>query len=202
MGRTGRRPGASVARTDILDAARRQFTDNGYAGATIRGIAADAEVDPALVHHYFGSKSDLFVAALDIPVNPASILEGLLAEGTDRLGERIVHTMLSVWDAADVNPVLMVVRSLAEGGRTAVLLREFVTHNVMLPLSTAIDAQRGRRDPDGTLRATLAASQLVGLLMVRYVAAIEPLASLPPSEVARVVGPNVQRYLVGELPAP
>jgi AcrR family transcriptional regulator len=198
MARTGRRPGATDTRAEILDAARRQFTDNGFTGATIRGIAADAEVDPALVHHYFGSKSDLFVAALDIPVNPAAILAGLVREGTDGLGERIVETMLTVWDAADVNPVLMVVRSLAEGGRTAELLREFVTLNVMRPLAAAIDT---RGSPDAAVRATLAASQFVGLLMVRYVAAIEPLASLPPAEVARIVGPNVQRYLVGELPA-
>lgn len=198
MVRTGRRPGATDTRAEILDAARRQFTDNGFTGATIRGIAADAEVDPALVHHYFGSKSDLFVAALDIPVNPAAILAGLVREGTDGLGERIVETMLTVWDAADVNPVLMVVRSLAEGGRTAELLREFVTLNVMRPLAAAIDT---RGSPDAAVRATLAASQFVGLLMVRYVAAIEPLASLPPAEVARIVGPNVQRYLVGELPA-
>jgi len=224
MARTGRRPGDSDTGAEILEAARRQFTDNGYTGATIRGIAADAGVDPALVHHYFGSKSDLFVAALDIPVNPASILAGLVDEGTDGLGERIVRTMLTVWDAADVNPVLMVVRSLAEGGRTAELLREFVTHNVMWPLATAIDVQGegerqraggrgpqgegegerqragGRGSGDAQLRATLAASQFVGLLMVRYVAAIEPLASLPADEVARIVGPNVQRYLVGELP--
>jgi AcrR family transcriptional regulator len=203
MARTGRRPGATDTRGEILDAARRQFTDNGFTGATIRGIAADAKVDPALVHHYFGNKSDLFVAALDIPVNPASILPGLVHEGTDRLGERIVETMLAVWDAADVNPVLMVVRSLAEGGRTAELLREFLTLNVMRPLAAAIDAEgeRQRADGrDGQLRATLAASQFVGLLMVRYVAGIEPLASLPPAEVARIVGPNVQRYLVGELP--
>lgn len=213
MARTGRRPGATDTRGEILDAARRQFTDNGFTGATIRGIAAGAQVDPALVHHYFGSKSDLFVAALDIPVNPASILPGLVREGTERLGERVVETMLTVWDAADVNPVLMVVRSLAEGGRTADLLREFLTVNVLRPLAAAIEARgegerqraggrgsRGEGERDGQLRATLAASQFVGLLMVRYVAAIEPLASLPPAEVARIVGPNVQRYLVGELP--
>ena len=218
MARTGRRPGDTDTRIEILDAARHQFTDNGYTGATIRGIASEAAVDPALVHHYFGSKSDLFVAALDIPVNPASILADLVEEGTDGLGERIVATMLTAWDAADVNPVLMVVRSLAEGGRTADLLREFVTHNVILPLAVAIAAQGdgggrgpqgegerqragGRGQHDAQLRATLAASQFVGLLMVRYVAAIEPLASLPPDEVARIVGPNVQHYLVGELTA-
>ncbi|HSJ43302.1 MAG TPA: TetR family transcriptional regulator [Euzebyales bacterium] len=149
MARTGRRPGATDTRGEILDAARRQFTDNGFTGATIRGIAADAEVDPALVHHFFGSKSDLFVAALDIPVDPASILAGLVDQGTDRLGERIVETMLTVWDAADVNPVLMVVRSLAEGGRTAELRREFVTFTVMRPLAAAIDTQNGGRGITG-----------------------------------------------------
>lgn len=203
MARSGRRPGTTDTRAEILDAARRQFTGNGFTGATIRGIAADAGVDPALIHHYFGAKSDLFVAALDIPVNPAAVLPRLIAQGTDRLGERIVETMLTMWDAAEANPVLMLVRSLAEGGPSADMLRDFVTHNVLHPLIAAIDDQAeragGSGSPDAAVRATLTASQLVGLLMVRYVAGIEPLASLPPAEVARIAGPNVQRYLMGDL---
>lgn len=193
MARTGRRPGPTDTRAAILDAARRRFTDSGYRGATIRAIAGDAGVDPALVHHYFGTKDDLFVAALDIPVNPGALLPQLIAGGTDGLGERIVTTMLTVWDAADSNPVLMVLRSFTAGDRTIELLREFVTHSVIRPLTAALEG------PDQELRATLAASQFVGLLMVRYVAALEPLASMAPGEVARIVGPTVQRYLVGEL---
>lgn len=193
MARSGRRPGATETRGLILDAARVQFTAQGYAGATIRGIAAEAQVDPALVHHYFGTKDDLFLAALDIGVNPGAILPTLLAKGTDGLGERIVATMLTVWDGQDINPLLMVLRSFASGERTGRMIHDFIAVNVLEPLAAALDV------PDGRLRATLAASQFVGLLMVRYVAAIEPVASLSPAEVARIVGPTVQRYLTGDL---
>jgi AcrR family transcriptional regulator len=180
-------------RRDILGAARRHFTANGYDGATIRGIASDAGVDPALVHHYFGAKDELFIAALDIPINPAAVIPRLLAEGVDGLGERIVSTMLRLWDATDVNPLIMVLRSLSGEERTAELMRDFITRNVMGPVAAALDA------PDKELRATLAASQFVGLMIARYVVRLEPLASTSPAVLARIVGPNVQRYLTGDL---
>jgi len=98
-GRTGRRPGVSGAREAILEAARGAFTERGYERATIRVVAASAGVDPALVHHYFGNKRQLFVAAMSLPVNPAQIIEGLVAANeTDTLGERTLRTMLTVWD--------------------------------------------------------------------------------------------------------
>src|SRR5919106_4651682 len=122
VARTGRRAGAVDTRSDILGAARRHFTANGYDGATIRGIASDAGVDPALVHHYFGAKDELFIAALDLPINPAAVIPRLLAEGVDGLGERIVSTMLRLWDATDVNPLIMVLRSLSGEERTAELM--------------------------------------------------------------------------------
>lgn len=193
MARTGRRPGDTDTRAAILDAARRNFSANGFDRATIRGIAADAGVDPALVHHYFGTKNDLFSAALDIPVNPASVLPGIIAQGPDGLGERIVRTMIGVWDRTDVNPVMMVLRSLAADERLVAIVREFLVHNVVGPLG----AQLG--GPDAELRASLAASQLAGLVVARYVMRIEPLASADADTVARIVGPNVQRYLTGDL---
>jgi AcrR family transcriptional regulator len=193
VARTGRRPGVTDTRGDILTVARRHFTARGYDGTTIRGIATDAGVDPALVHHYFGAKNDLFVAALNIPVNPAALISRVLAEGTDGLGERVVLTMLQAWDAADVNPLLMMLRSVSSGGHTLELIREFVIANVLRPLMAVLDSA------DKELRVTLAATQLVGLLMARYVISVEPLASTPPAELARIVGPNVQRYLTGDL---
>ena len=192
MARTGRRPGATDTRDEILDAARRTFSASGYDGATIRGIAAEADVDPALVHHYFGTKDELFVTALQIPVNPAALLSGVIAEGPEGLGERIVRTMLTVWDSNDANPLLMLLRSLANE-QVAPMMREFVAHAIVRPLVEALGT------PDAQVRATLAASQFGGLMMVRYVLKVEPLASLPAAEVARIVGPNVQRYLTGDL---
>jgi AcrR family transcriptional regulator len=195
VARTGRRPGAADTRSEILAVARRQFTANGYDGTTIRGIAADAGVDPALVHHYFGAKDDLFIAALDLPVNPADVIPGLVAEGVDGLGERMVRTMVTVWDSSDVNPVLMLLRSVAAGGITTRPMHDFLRRNVLWPLITALDM------PDGELRASLAASQFTGLALVRYVIRLEPLASASPADVARLIGPNVQRYLTGDLDA-
>lgn len=195
MARTGRRPAGTDTRGDILDAARRQFTANGYSGATIRGIAGDAGVDPALVHHYFGAKDELFVAALDIPVNPAAVIPQLAQDGVDGLGERIVATMLTLWDAADINPLLMLLRSVASGDLEAAMMRDFFAHTIMAPLRTMLDVS------DVELRATLAASQFVGLLLVRYVVRMPPLATMTPEEIGRIAGPNVQRYLTGDLDA-
>ena len=192
MARTGRRPGSTDTRERILDAARRTFSASGYDGTTIRGIAAEADVDPALVHHYFGTKDELFVTSLHLPVNPGELIPKLVAQGTDGLGERIVRTMLGVWDSTDVNPLLMVLRSLANE-QVAPMMREFLTHSVMPSLVDALG------EPDGRVRATLAASQFTGLMIVRYVVRIEPLASMPPDEVARLIGPTVQRYLTGDL---
>lgn len=192
MARTGRRPGTTGTRERILDAARREFSASGYDGATIRRIAAGADVDPALVHHYFGTKDELFVSALRIPVNPAAILPDVISGGLDGLGTRIVHTMVTRWDASDANPLLMLLRSLASE-QVAPMMRDFVTHGIIRPVVDALGT------PDAPVRATLAASQLGGLMMARYIIRIEPLASLPADEVARLVGPNVQRYLTGDL---
>jgi hypothetical protein len=101
--------------------------------------------------------------------------------------------MLRLWDATDVNPLIMVLRSLSGEERTAELMRDFITRNVMGPVAAALDA------PDKELRATLAASQFVGLMIARYVVRLEPLASTSPAILARIVGPNVQRYLTGDL---
>jgi AcrR family transcriptional regulator len=193
MARTGRRPGATDTRGEILAAARRQFTANGYDGTTIRGIAADAGVDPALVHHYFGAKDELFIAALDFPANPANVIPSLVAQGLDGLGERMVRTIVTVWDSVDINPVLMLLRSMAAGELTTEPTHDFFKRTILRPLASALDM------PDAELRATLAASQFTGLAMVRYVIRLEPLASASPEEVARLIGPNVQRYLTGDL---
>ncbi|HSK91822.1 MAG TPA: TetR family transcriptional regulator [Euzebyales bacterium] len=193
MARTGRRPGETDTRGEILAAARRAFTANGYDGTTIRGVAADAGVDPALVHHYFGAKDDLFAAALDLPADPGVIVPRLLADGRERLGERLVTTVLTIWDAADANPVLMVLRSAASGGRGLEALRERLTDQVLRPIIAALGG------PDARLRATLVGSQFVGLLVARYVIRLEPIASLTPAELGRAVGPNIDRYVNGDL---
>ena len=197
MARTGRRPGASGTREAILDAARRAFAGQGYQHATIRGVAELAGVDPALVHHYFGTKQALFVAAMRLPVNPVEQLTAVLADGPDQVGERLVAVFLSIWDhAADRSPLLALVRSATGDERAAAMLREFIAEEVLGQIAHRL----GR--PDARLRAALAGSQLIGLAMARYIVKVEPLASAPAAQVVAALGPTVQRYLTGDVASP
>jgi AcrR family transcriptional regulator len=197
MARTGRRPGVSGTREAILAAARRAFAEQGYQRATVRDVAKLAGVDPALVHHYFGTKQDLFVAAVRLPVNPVDQLTAVLAAEPDQVGQRLVETFLSIWDhAAGQSPLLALIRSAVADQDAAAMLREFITEEVLGPIARRLGS------PDAQLRATLVGSQLIGLAMARYIIRVEPLASASSAQVAAVVGPTVQRYLTGEVTAP
>jgi len=189
--RTGRRPGNSGSREAILAAARAQFAQYGYDGATFRGIARAAEVDPALVRHYFGSKEGLFVAALEFPVDPAKVLPGLFGQGVDGLGERLVRFFLEVWDGPEGQPFLALLRSVAASTEAAEMLRQFVTREVVARLAAVIGGE------DAPLRASLVGSHLVGVVMMRHVIHLEPVASADHDELVRAIGPSIQRYLSG-----
>jgi AcrR family transcriptional regulator len=192
--RTGRRPGDSGAREAILDAARRSFGTAGYGGTTIRGVAREAGVDPALVHHYFGSKADLFAAALELPVDPTVFVPQLLAGGLDGLGERLVRFFFSVWDGLPgQGPMLALLRSAVTDEQAAASLRAFLTEVVLGPLARA--AGGGGAD----LRASLCATQMVGLAFGRYVLKLDPLASAGPDVLGPAIGPTLDRYLRGDL---
>jgi AcrR family transcriptional regulator len=196
MARTGRRPGNSGTREAILESARRVFAEHGYQRATIRGVAELAGVDPALVHHYFGTKQGLFVAAVQLPVNPVEQLTALLADDPELVGERLIGVFLTVWDhAADASPLLALVRSAVGDDQAAAMLREFITEEVLGRIAGQIGS------PNARLRATLVGSQLIGLLMARYVIKVEPLASAPADQVAAAIGPTLQRYLTGDITA-
>ena len=196
MVRSGRRPGVSGTREAILDAARRAFAEQGYQRATIRGVAELAGVDAALVHHYFGTKQGLFAAAMQFPVNPLERLSAVLANDPELVGQRLVETFLSIWDhAADQSPLLALVRSAVGDERAAAMLREFITEEVLGQIARRLGS------PDARLRATLVGSQVVGLLMLRYIIRVEPLASAPAGQVAAAVGPTLQRYLTGDIAA-
>lgn len=183
-----RQDGVKV-REAILEAARAQFADQGYDGASLRGIAAHAGVDPALVSYYFGSKSGLFLESLRLPVNPATLIDQLLAGDRDALGERLVRTVLTVWDApASGEPLIAVLRSAMSQPQ---LMREFVQGQVVPRLAGAIGS------PDADVRAGAAASQMLGLLLARYGLRVEPLASAGRDELVALYGPTLQRYLAG-----
>lgn len=192
--RGGRRPGDSGTREAILTAARQSFGTAGYAGTTMRGIARTAGVDPALVHHFFGSKDGLFAAALELPFDPATVVAGLLADGMEGLGERVVRTFLGIWDATPgQGPMLALLRSAVSDDGAAGNLRDFLTRAVLTPLATAAGSD------DAELRAALAASQMVGLAVTRYVVRLEPVASASADVLAPAVGPAVDRYLTAPL---
>jgi AcrR family transcriptional regulator len=192
--RTGRRPGVSDTRERILAAARTGFGETGFDGTTIRGVAAQAGVDPALVHHYFGTKQQLFVAAMELPVDLEAIVPALMDGPPDELGYRIVRFVLELWGEPRTRPLMLgVVRSAASDPVAATLLRRVLAEGPFAAIARAVDR------PDADLRATLVGSQLVGLAMARYVVGAEPLASAPDEVLARAVGPTIQRYLAGEL---
>jgi AcrR family transcriptional regulator len=161
-------------------------------------VAEMAGVDPALVHHYFGRKQDLFVAAVEIPVNPFEAFVALVSEeGLETLGERLLGLFLSVWDHPDQHsPMLALIRSAVSEERAAAMLREFITEEILGRIARELGT------PDATLRTNLVASQLVGLIMARYVIRIEPLASTPAPVLVAAIGPTLQRYITGDIGGP
>jgi AcrR family transcriptional regulator len=191
---TGRRPGDSGARDAILAAARTEFAAAGYDGATIRGIAARAGVDPALVHHYFGAKEHLFEAAVRPPVSLAMLVPELLASDREHIGEQAVLRFLGAWEEPGNRPVfLALLRSAVCNEQAAELVRQLLVKEVFGPVARALG------EPDAELRADLVGSQFMGLALMRYVGKVEPLASADVASLAAAVGPTVQRYLTGPL---
>ena len=187
----GRPADGGDRRQAILDAARQQFAEKGFAAASVRAIARQADVDPALVHHYFGSKEQVFVAAMELPFDPAERLPQVLAGDPDLLGERLVRLFLGVWgDPAFRTPMLGLVRSAFTSEQGATMLREFVGSALLGRIVAAGDSP----DP---LRVQAAAAQLVGLVLLRHVVRLEPLASADDETLVALVAPTVQHYLRG-----
>jgi AcrR family transcriptional regulator len=193
-GRRGRRPGDSGTRAAILDAARARFAGEGFRGATVRAIAGDAGVDPALVMHYFGTKQALFVAAMEFPLDPAQVVPHLVGPGIDGLGERLVRFLIGVIDElGEANPMLGLVRSAVSHPDAARMMREFLGEAILDRVAAAIEADRPR------LRADLCASQIVGILVARQILALPELAAADRELLIGVYGATIQRYLTAPL---
>jgi AcrR family transcriptional regulator len=193
--RTGRRPGNPDTREAILAAAGAAFAERGFDRTSIRAIATDAGVDPALVHHYFGTKDQLFLATIRSPVDPRALLPEVLAGGIDGIGERLVRLFLRVWDSPAGAAGVALLRSAVGSEWGSRLLREFLVTQVLRRVVAQVDL-----DPrEAPLRTSLVASQLLGLATMRYIVKLEPLASAPAEAVAVAVGPTLQRYLTGDL---
>jgi AcrR family transcriptional regulator len=192
--RRGRRRGESGTREAIAEAARRLFGDGGYDRVTLRAIAAEADVDPALVIHYFGSKERLFLSIAGLPIPPAEILARLAEGDRSSVGLRLAQFVLGrLEDPRERARITAVVRAAVSEPAAARLMREQLTRELMLPLAEALGSR------DAALRANLAGSQVVGLVMARYVVGVEPLASTPPETVVAAIAPTLQRYLAEPL---
>jgi AcrR family transcriptional regulator len=192
--RTGRRPGPSSSREDILEAARKLFAERGYQGATMRAIAAEAGVDAALVVHFFGNKATLLGEAVEWPFDPEVEMPKLLVDGKHHAGRHMVALVVRIWDQeGSRNPILTLVRAATTEPKAAEMLGAFLRERLFAPLMERL----GSDQPE--LRTTLAASQLVGMGLARHVLRVEPLASAQPADVVDWYAPTLQRYLTGKL---
>ncbi|MFE4538887.1 TetR family transcriptional regulator [Streptomyces scopuliridis] len=178
------------AQQKILDAARTEFAERGYDKTSIRGIAKAAGVDPALVHHYFGTKDEVFAAAIEVSFEPALMVPALLAGGPDGIGERLARYFIGVWENPVTRaPLLAVIRSALTHEAAAKVLRTFVLRRLLERVAEDLDV------PNPTFRAELAASHMLGIAFLRYVIKAEPLASADTDEIITMVAPTLQRYL-------
>jgi len=194
--RSGRRPGNQDTKQSILEAARTVFAEKGFDQASIRAIATEAKVDPALVHHYFGTKEKLFLASMNAPLDPAELVPKAMQGPRDQAGERLVRLMLSVWDSPAGAAAVALLRSAMSNEWTARLMREFVVTQV---LRRAV-AEFVMDPAEASTRAALVATQVAGLATVRYILKVEPVASAPAEQLVAAIGPSVQRYLTDPLP--
>jgi AcrR family transcriptional regulator len=200
--RSGRRSGDSGTREAILAAARTRFGDYGYDGATIRAIAADAGVDAALVHHFFGTKERLFAAAMRLPLVPGELLAAALAPGAREpgrdLGEHLLRTVLGAWDVAEMRATFLgLLRSAVTSEQAAGMLREFATEAILGRIAGV--AASGPPGADGQFRAALVASQVLGLALTRYVLELDPIVQAGTDDLAAAIGPTLERYLTGKI---
>lgn len=186
----GRRPAGADTRAAILNAARAEFAARGYDTSSLRAIARLAEVDPALVHHYFDGKAALFVEAMSFPVNPTTLIDTILAGPREEVGERLARTFFDIWDS-DVGRerLVAVIRSAVSHEGAARMLREFLAREVFAKVALSMDV------PQPHLRAGLAAAQMIGVAMMRYVIGSAPVVHATREEIIVLVAPTLQRYL-------
>ncbi|MEV0619704.1 TetR family transcriptional regulator [Nonomuraea sp. NPDC050404] len=188
--RPGRRPGSADTRGEILTAARRVFAEKGFDKATVRGIAREAEVDPALVHHYFDTKEGMFAAAMQLPINPQEIIPILLEGPREEIGVRLVRLILRVTASEETRaPVLALLRSAMSNDQAIAMIREFFTSALLYQVADRLEVPH--------LRIEAAFSQMLGIVMARYVLKLEPLASADHDELVELLAPTIQRYFTG-----
>jgi AcrR family transcriptional regulator len=191
----GRRPAGSDTRGTILTAARAEFAERGYEAASMRSVARRAGVDPALVRHYFPDRTELFaVSVLPPTASPADVAERILAGGLPGLGERLVTEVLTLWGADDGEAFRAAAGLMAGNLERPRALVAYLGRTIFENIGRLVA-------PDEVgLRVGLLVSQMAGLLMVRFVIRMDPMASMPIEQVAGLVGPTLDRYLTAPLP--
>jgi AcrR family transcriptional regulator len=190
--RAGRRSGNPDTKAEILAAARRLFAEEGFESVSMRRIASEAGVDPSLIHHYFGSKDDLFMAAIELPMDPAPEIAAVLKGGEiENAGERLVHAFVAIWDGPHQEKLLAVVRTSLSKPSMSFVLRQLFEHRVVKTVESSI----GDKVDHVPVRANFIASQVFGLVVTRYILKLEPLASLNEAQLAETIGPTLDRYL-------
>jgi AcrR family transcriptional regulator len=190
MTRTGRRPGTSDTRDQILAVARRRFATRGYDATSLRGIATDAKVDPALLIHYFGTKEGLFTAATGLPAGLSEVFAGQQGQTLRDFSESLARSYLRFVDSDQSrNAILALVRSAVSNENAAAMLREFLAAE-LLPV---IASRTGHEN--APLRAGLVAAQLMGVAMLRHVVRLDPVARATPDEIVALVAPVIEHYL-------
>ncbi|WP_296602262.1 TetR family transcriptional regulator [Nocardioides sp.] len=190
--RRGRRAGKPETRAEILEVARRQFLEDGYQGVTMRGVAREAGVDQALVAYYFGSKKGLFGAALALTVNPPDALRAVLAGDDATLPERLLRTVLTVWDDPELGrPLRALASSAGHDPEVLRLLREVLQAEMVGPLAERFGGA------DAMARAGAFGSQIAGIVLVRYWLEAEPVASMSVDEVVRYAAPGLRAAMRG-----
>ncbi len=193
-GRTGRRRGDPDTRGTVLAAAREVFSEVGFERATMRGIAQRAGVDPALIHHYFGTKVGLFAAVGELPVDPSAVLAGL-GDDPASIGHEIALRVLTLYDTNTEirRTAIALVRSAVSHADAADGLRDLLTGSVLAALRGVVT------DDTAELRAALIGSHVAGLILARYVLRLPGIADADVPSLAAAVGPALQHYAVGAL---
>jgi AcrR family transcriptional regulator len=195
VSRTGRRPGETRTKAAITAAAQRQFGERGFEETTIRSVADEAGVDPALVMQFFGSKDKLFTASVRWPFDPADELPTVIGDDRSTVGRRLVELFVRTWDVdSGRNPIVALLRAATMREAAERQLREFLEHELLLPIVSALQCD------EPALRANLVVAHLLGLGVARYIVRFEPLASMAPADVVALISPAVQAALTGELP--
>lgn len=196
--RRGRRNRSGHSRDAILAAARKLFAEQGFEGTSLRQVAREAGVDPAMVHHFFQGKDDVFAASVELPVDPAEVLAGIENLDPEERGEALVRAVLRLWEGPSQHALVAFARGTIGSKAKTALLREMVARAILTRITAGLEgsAQEVR------MRGNLVASQMVGLMLARYVIRLEPLASASRDDVARYLAPTIQRYLTGDMGIP